>query len=240
MDPKAERVFESVQTEPLSGIILNAIREAIVECRLRPGEIINQVEISRQFGVSRAPVREALRQLERDGLVTNVPYRGTVVTPLTAESVDELQSLRRLFETFAVERIIENQMPIDFPELEALLDEIRSAASAGNLAAMNAADIEFHTALIRMSGHRLVLETWQRYVSLIRRTLAIRNRENPDVESIVALHEDLLAAFKSRDLARIYDCYSRHGANMVASLQPYFEEEVDKSETESVLTRSAH
>src|SRR5688572_13387903 len=142
--------------EPLSAIVLRTLREAIVEGRLAPGEAINEAQLSRQLGVSRAPVREALRWLEKDGLVANVPYRGAIVTPLTERSVKELQSFRRLLEVFAAEQVIARATDADIASLEALVAAIERCAESGDLHCMNDADVRFHTRIIELSGNELV------------------------------------------------------------------------------------
>lgn len=234
MENGSERLFDNMHNEPLSGRVLHEIREAIVDSRLPPGMVINQVSLSKQFGVSRAPIREALRQLEKDGLVTNVPYRGTVVTPLTAHNVEELQSLRRLFETFAAEQFVANGDGQDIDRLERVVQAMREAAAVHDMTALNAMDIAFHTVIIELGDHSLLLETWERYTPLLRRALALRNRENPDAASIVSLHEDLLAAFRLRDLDQIVTCYSRHGADMVEWLTFHLNDEVQHHNGEGV------
>src|SRR3954453_4016874 len=92
--------------QPLSALVLRTLREAIVEGRLAPGEAVVEAQLSRQLGVSRAPLREALRSLESEGLIVSVPWRGAFVAPLTERGVTELQTFRRLLEVFAAEQVL--------------------------------------------------------------------------------------------------------------------------------------
>lgn len=214
--------------EPLSAIVLRTLREAIVEGRLAPGEAVVEAQLSRQLGVSRAPLREALRTLENEGLVVSVPWRGAIVAPLTERGITELQAFRRLLETFAAEQVLE-QDNADLASLEVLVTEMERCAEAGDLACMNEADVQFHTRIVEMSGNALLLDVWRSYVSPIRRALALRNRENSDLDSIVTMHRTLIAAFAARDLDAVRECYRTHGADVVVALRHLFAADDDGS-----------
>jgi DNA-binding GntR family transcriptional regulator len=211
-----------IRGEPLSAIVLRTLREAIVEGRLAPGEAVVEAQLSKQLGVSRAPLREALRTLENEGLIVSVPWRGAIVTPLTERGVNELQAFRRLLEVFAAEQVLERD-DVDIASLDALVAEMERCADASDVACMNQADVRFHTRIVEMSGNKLLLDIWRSYVSPIRRALALRNRENSDLDSIVTMHRILVAAFAARDIKAVKECYRTHGADVVVALRHLFE-----------------
>src|SRR5829696_9051732 len=100
-------------------LALDAIREAIVAGRLRPGERIKEIPLSEQLGFLRAPVRDALRLLERDGLVTLVPNRGAIVPELRAVDVLEVYALRASLGTLALQKLmLESATPVATLERE--------------------------------------------------------------------------------------------------------------------------
>lgn len=217
-----------IRGEPLSAIVLRTLREAIVEGRLAPGEPVVEAQLSRQLGVSRAPLREALRSLENEGLVVSTPWRGALVAPLTERGVTELQAFRRLLEVSAAEQVL-GQDDADLSSLDALVAEMERCAEAGDLVCMNEADVRFHTHIVEMSGNALLLDVWRSYVSPIRRALTLRNRENSNLESIVTMHRNLAAAFAARDLDAVKECYKTHGADVVVALRHLFESDGDAS-----------
>jgi DNA-binding GntR family transcriptional regulator len=217
-----------IRGEPLSAIVLRTLREAIVEGRLAPGAPVVEAQLSRQLGVSRAPLREALRSLENEGLVVSTPWRGAIVAPLTERGVTELQGFRRLLENFAADQVLARD-DADISSLDAIVAEMERCADAGDLACMNEADVRFHTRIVEMSGNALLLDVWRSYVSPIRRALALRNRENSDLDSIVIMHRSLIAAFAARDMAAVRECYRTHGADVVVALRHLFESDGDGS-----------
>jgi DNA-binding GntR family transcriptional regulator len=216
--PMSEPMFLEVRGEPLSGLVLRAMREAIIDGRMAPGDNVNEVELAKQFGVSRAPIREAIRQLESEGLVVRVAYRGTAVSPLTAKSITELQGFRRLIETHAAAAVLEKGSQDDIDAIAGVVTEMERAASTGDMIGVNAADVRFHTLIVEAADNELLLEVWKTYVQRIRRALALRNRLNSNLDNIVGMHRDLLDAFRARDLDRVKACYAVHGTDLVLAL----------------------
>lgn len=228
-----------IRGEPLGAVVLRSLREAIVDGRLMPGAAINEVQISRQLGVSRAPLREALRSLANEGLVASVPYRGAIVTPLTERGIQELQAFRRLVEVFASEQVIARAGDDEIDALEIIVAEMERCADAADLACMSAADVRFHTQIIELSGNGLLLDVWHSYSSRIRRALALRNQANSNLPSIVEMHRNLADAFRARDLAAVKRCYDNHGTDIAVALRHLFAASPDGNETPTPTEPSA-
>ena len=93
---------------------LDTLREAILTGELKPGQSLIEMDLSRQLGVSRAPIREALRILNSEGLIETIPYHGTTVRRLSKADIEEIYSMRSLLETFAVEQVIRGAQPRTF------------------------------------------------------------------------------------------------------------------------------
>lgn len=221
----SEAVVSEVRPTPLSEAAVEELREAIVEGRLAPNTPIREVAIARQLGISRAPLREALRQLMREGLVLHVPYRGTIVAPLTARTIEELRSLRRLLEEFASERLIALATDEQLATLDELADMMERHAMEGDIAGLNAVDLQFHRRLIELSDHHMLLTVWETYMQQIRRILALRNRANHDPLSIVRMHRDLVGALQSRNMERVRQCYDAHGADFTSALRHFLSDD---------------
>ncbi|MFN8592601.1 MAG: GntR family transcriptional regulator [Thermomicrobiales bacterium] len=213
--------LDEIRGEPLSSIVLRTVREAIVEGRLAPGEAVVEAQLAKQLGVSRAPLREALRTLENEGLIVSVPWRGAIAAPLTERGVTELQAFRRLLEVYAAEQVLARG-DADIASLEALVAAMEQCAATGDVVCMNQTDVQFHTRIVEMSGNALLLDVWRSYVSPIRRALALRNRENSNLESIVTMHRNLVTAFAAGDIAAVKECYKTHGADVVIALRHFF------------------
>ena len=152
-----KNAFQPLDARTLRQGVTEAIRHVILAGELLPGDQVNQAQIAEQLGVSRGPVREALGQLEEEGLIRNIPYKGTFVTEITVEYIAELYSIRRVLETFAVRQAAEHATLEDLDELRAVVRQMYTAAGDDDMTRMGNLDIEFHGLLCRSSHHRLLI-----------------------------------------------------------------------------------
>lgn len=188
---------------------LSVIRESILTGALRPGQQLVQAEIAAQMNISRAPIREALRQLEEEGLVESTPYRGTFVSSVTTRDIVELYSLRGTLESMAARLLISHKRDSDVEELEAILARMMEAADTGDRQALNVADIEFHTLLCVLSDHRHLIRSWKTSANLIRRILSFRNRlSTPHV--VVDMHKPIVEAIRNGNATAAQQAIEAH------------------------------
>lgn len=142
--------------------VAEALRAAITNGRYLPGYrlIEVEVELASQLGTSRAPVREALRQLEVEGLVVSYPYRGTEVAAVSQEEIEEvLVPIRMTLERFAFTQALPKVDAGLIAELEQLIADMR--ADAGDADALAAHDVRFHELVIQRSGQTNCLQVWR-------------------------------------------------------------------------------
>ena len=150
-----------IEPRTLKEDVTNVLRQMIIDGELAPDAELNQVGIANQLGVSRGPVREALGQLEQEGLVHSIPYKGVFVTSLTRRHVEELYSVRIVLETLAVERAIDRITEEDLANLNQIVEEMSVAAKAQNLQRLVGLDLEFHEKLVRVADHELLYKLWK-------------------------------------------------------------------------------
>ncbi len=188
-----------------------ALRTAIVEGAMQPGDRLKEVEISEQLGVSRSTVREALRQLEHEGLVAQSPYRATEVLGVSQEEVIEvLVPIRLTVESFAFRQAMTRLEPSDLERLSSLIAEMRKAAVAGDLDALAEEDVRFHELVIERSNQPHCLQIWR---SIEPRVRAYFRRDAPahhSLEELATEHEELLSALRSGDEQRLDETLGRH------------------------------
>jgi len=108
---------------PIREEVYQRIRKAIMNGEYRPGEHLHEEQLATQLGTSRTPVREALRKLEVEKLVIHHPHRGTVVSELSLDEIEELYEIRTLIEAFIAKRAAQNATPEDVVRLKKLLDD---------------------------------------------------------------------------------------------------------------------
>ncbi|QNI35749.1 GntR family transcriptional regulator [Edaphobacter albus] len=143
--------FEPVRRESTREKVHSAIRSAILDGRLRLGQRLTEISLAKDFGVSRAVVREALQELAHDGLVEQNAYRGSSVVSLTPEQVDEIISTRVLLEAEAVRLAVKSITAADVTYLEKLTRQIHDARTDPD--ATSELDLSFHEKLWELSGN---------------------------------------------------------------------------------------
>ncbi len=205
--------LNQIDNKPLRDRVLDALREAIISAELKPGDPLIELELSNQLGVSRAPLREAIQILSREGLVETMPYRGAIVRNLTRRDIEELYSLRSVLESFAAQRIIERSDPAHVARLRAIFETMLAAAKDGDLKAVNNIDREFHDTLIDLSEHNLLVITWSSVSMRVRQVMALRNRRNSDITRIAYNHLPIIEAIEKANETEALKLIREHVAS---------------------------
>lgn len=182
--------------------IAHQLRHAILTDQLKPGQRIKERHIAEIMQTSRGPVRDALRLLEREGLVVRYPHRGTFVARLTTQDAEEIHSLRVALEMLALDCAIKRATDEQLDELDKLVQTMSIQANR-DYTRFEATDLdlEFHHTLCRISGHKRVLAAWETLNPQIRMLLLSHRTLQPADfrERAVEWHRDLAAAVRSRD-----------------------------------------
>jgi len=199
----------------------DALRAEIVGGRLNPGDRLKEIDLSEQLGISRAPVREALRQLEHEGLVVSHPYRGAEVLGISQEEIaDVLVPIRLTLESFAFRKARALLTEEDVGALAALVQEMRVAAAAADLDALAEADVRFHELVIERSGQQHCLQIWRSIEPRVRAYFRRDAPVHPRLEEVADEHEELLQALTAGDEAQLLDVLARHITNYLTPIDP--------------------
>jgi DNA-binding GntR family transcriptional regulator len=195
--------------------IAGSIREAIAQGRISPAARLLEASLAREMGTSRAPVREALSQLEREGLVIKEPNRGARVVELTEETVREVASLRGLLEGFGASLAAERLTASQFVALEAVVKDMERAVQTADYAQLVELDYQFHDFICRASGHRTLYETWSAISGKVRLYLSTTNLMYRNLKLVARGHGEIVAALRSRDAMRASRVMQEHLGEML-------------------------
>jgi DNA-binding GntR family transcriptional regulator len=206
-----------IEQTPLRVQIAERLRSAIVTGKLRPGAALVETALAEQLNVSRAPIREAIQDLENDGLVETTAYKGKRVKPLTVREVAEICEMREHFEVMAVRRILENGTPVD--TLWAPCRAMEEAAGAGDREALIAADGAFHRTLILLCDHQLLAQLWAGLYLRIHQVMSLRNDLEVDLADIAGTHPPIVKGLEANDVEQTVRLVSEH-ANALTDFDP--------------------
>lgn len=196
----------------LQAQVYRHLLEAIIRLDLAPGERLVENRLASRLGVSRLPVREALRQLEREQLVIVRPRRGAVVAPLTARDAAEIYTLRITLETLAARLAAENSGGDQIRAMEATIAAADLEIAASRYEAFFMAGARFHAQVVAASGNRklmAVFETISHHVARLR-TIQARSAPQTIVESAHATHQAICRAIASRQADRAARLMEEH------------------------------
>jgi DNA-binding GntR family transcriptional regulator len=199
-----------LQATTLKENVTNLLRESIIDGTLPSGEELNQAQIAERLGISRGPVREALGQLEQEGLIRSVPYKGVVVTPLDPNYVRELYSLRVALETFALRIGMARRDAEDVDALTQIVDGMRAAAKRGDAPDLARLDLRFHSTIIRMARNGLLDRAWTPLKIGVQRCLHSRHRIYGSLDEVVGTHPVLLEAIRRGDATTASELLEQH------------------------------
>lgn len=199
--------------------VLGELRRAITSRRLLPGEPVRQDALAERLGVSRVPLREALKILEGEGQIVYAPHRGYFVAELSMGDFEEVYRIRRLLEAEAARIAVARLTPADLAALEEDHADVVRASAEGDLATMAEANRRFHLGFLELSGLprlvRLIRLQWDATDAY--RALyygGTQNRERVDHE-----HRAILDALRERDADRVVALLDEHRDHAIEALR---------------------
>ena len=208
--PDGGAVGGTTKNGPRGQQIVEILRGAIIAGHFEPGARLIEATLSKELGTSRGPVREALRQLENEGLVLSLPYRGAVVLGVSDEEVQNvLIPIRLTLERYSFAHALDRLTDDDFAELGKQIWLLEQAGKANDLLKLVEADLCFHEIVITASGQLHTMQIWRTIWPRIR-AYFYRYEHSRSFEETVEEHRVLLAALQTRDPAIALAQLERH------------------------------
>lgn len=185
----------------LSSQIADHLRDDVLSGHYQSGEPIRQEEVVGRYRVSRTPVREALIQLEQEGLVEMAPNRGARVAPTAPDAVQELLiPVRAVIEVFALRIGFASIDDSTFSDWENILQRMRDACEKGDLGGVASADIAFHRSIIELAGEPSLLRIWTSIVSQVRAYFLVCYAKYDDLISVYREHVTIVEKFRQGEV----------------------------------------
>jgi len=188
-----------VERELLGSKIAAILRDKIIAGEFPHGTRLVEDELAGQLGTSRAPLRAALEQLHREGLVQIQPGRGSFVKGLSVQGILDLYAVRSVLEVFAAERAAARMQPEDLEHLRDLVDRMHDAVVKGSCEGFIHGDINIHRAIWRASGNERLVEMLENLVLPLTVLFRINAEKHDDWPWVVDRHRRLIEALSSRD-----------------------------------------
>lgn len=214
----------------LSDKVFDRLEEDILSGKYKKGETLKEKSLSEEYGVSRTPVREALRQLELEGLVSMIPNRGARVAGFSTEDIHDMYEIRSMLEGMCAAKAAKYATPRQIEELEEIIYLTDFHAEKGHSRQVFEMDNKFHEKLYEACHSKMLanlLRDYHHYVQIVRKnTLKSQERSVKSTEE----HAAIAAAIKKHDEAEAGKLATRHIMNSIKNIDRYGWENITKTE----------
>lgn len=208
--PDQARPSDRIERQSLHDAIVTRLRDMIIEGHLSPGTRINEGQIGATLGVSRTPLREAIKYLASEGLVDLVPSRGAVVKTFGAKEVRDMIDLIRSLEQFAATRTCERATSQDIGEIRALHDDMIACYRSGDRLRYYKLNQAIHSGIVALADNAALSDVHSMLQTRLKRIRFIGHEGPEKWASAVAEHEEMIAALEARDPDRLSAILGRH------------------------------
>lgn len=210
------RDFEKPTTLAIE--IARHLREQIISGALPAGERVNESRITRELSLSRSPVREALRILESEGLVTLEPHRGARVRGVTEQDLEEIFDVRLMIESHGVLRHLHRLAPDSLTPVRRAVDDARAALSAGDMERWHQAALRFHDGLVMLASNRHLTRLHEELKTSLRRYQISVVGPPREPERFQSEHEAILDCLEQGRIERGAELVAQHIMNLKKAL----------------------
>ncbi len=212
----------NVQYKTRTQVVVESIREMILNGKIKGGQPLRQSALANELQVSRIPVREALLQLEAEGLVKFEAHKGAIATELSANECRELFELRALLETEVLKNAIPNQSEADWDKAEKTLDELDNLLDSGtSIEKWSELNFQFHNSLYQASSRSLTLDMIRSLNTNSDRYIRLQLLLTNGIPKAESEHRELLSLCKSGDkrgATKLLKSHIENAGNAIASL----------------------
>ena len=204
---------------PLRDVVFNTLREAILRGELRPGERLMELQLAAKLGVSRTPIREAIRMLEQEGLAVTIPRKGAEVAKMTLKDMEDVLEVREALDELAVqiacERITDEQLENLRIAKEAFADSTRN----GDVKRIAEADVNFHDVIYEAADNPKLVSILSNLREQVYRYRVeyVKNPENYPI--LIQEHERIWEGLRTRNQKLVTDAMHEHVANQAVAVR---------------------
>ena len=200
---------------PLRDVVFNTLRQAILRGELKPGERLMEIQLANKLGVSRTPVREAIRKLELDGLVLMVPRKGAEVAEITEKSLKDVLEVRKALEELAVQLACEKITKEDIAELKEAGEEFKKVLKSKDITEIAEADVRFHDVLYMATDNQKLIQLLNNFREQMYRYRVEYLKKEEVHEQLIAEHDEIVESVTARDKDRASAVVCQHIDNQV-------------------------
>ena len=204
---------------PLRDVVFNTLREAILKGDLKPGERLMELQLASKLGVSRTPIREAIRMLEQEGLAVTMPRKGAEVAKMTLKDMEDVLEIREALDELAVRIACEKITDEQLKRLMDAKDLLDTITRTGDVKKIAEADVSFHDVIYEATGNPKLETLLNNLREQVYRYRVEYIKDPMNYPVLIREHEAILLALKERNVKKAEIAMHEHVANQAAAVK---------------------
>lgn len=203
---------------PLRDVVFNTLRQAILRGELKPGERLMEIQLANKLGVSRTPIREAIRKLELEGLVLMIPRKGAEVAEITEKNLRDVLEVRKALEELAVQLACDKITEEGIAELKKCAREFKESLDHDDIAQIAEADVRFHDVIYFATDNQRLIQLLNNLREQMYRYRVEYLKRKECHEGLLNEHEELIHMIEAHNKEKATEITNRHIDNQVRAV----------------------
>ena len=203
---------------PLRDVVFNTLREAILKGELKPGERLMELQLASKLGVSRTPIREAIRMLEQEGLAVTMPRKGAEVAKMTLKDMEDVLEVREALDELAAKIACKKISDDELANLKTIKDEFKRSMDSGDVKKIAEEDVKFHDAIYEATNNAKLVSMMNNIREQMYRYRLEYIKDADKRQILVVEHDYILKAIRSRHVAEAKKAIREHIDNQENSI----------------------
>lgn len=203
---------------PLRDVVFHTLRQEILRGELRPGERLMEVQLANKLGVSRTPIREAIRKLELEGLVVMIPRRGAIVAEITEKSMRDVLEVRRALEVLAVQLACQRITDEQIAQLKHASKDFAAVLNSDDVTKIAEADVKFHDIIYMATDNRRLIQLLNNLREQMYRFRVEYLKRRDHHLQLVEEHEQIIAYLISKNQEQVAEVIGQHIDNQASTV----------------------
>lgn len=195
---------------PLRDVVFNTLRQGILRGLLPPGLRLMEIQLAKQLGVSRTPVREAIRKLELEGLVVTIPRKGAEVAEITPKDLHDVLEVRCALEALAVELACQAITTEELNELGLYVEKFKTLVPTGDINALAECDVAFHDVIINSTGNKRLIQMLNNLREQMYRYRLEYLKDDTTHPLLIREHQEIITCLQNKDITGAKSVISDH------------------------------
>ena len=210
---------------PLRDVVFNTLREAILKGELKPGERLMELQLAAKLGVSRTPIREAIRMLEQEGLAVTIPRKGAEVAKMTEKDMEDVLQIREALDELAAKIACEQISEEQLEELVATMHEFEESTKTDNVKKIAEADVKFHVIIYQSTGNPKLVNMVNNLREQMYRYRVEYLKDENNYPTLMKEHKDIVEGLVRKNKTQVTETMHQHVKNQAVAVKAMIQEQ---------------